>query len=207
METATMSVYIASMNMRGAWAPKPAANLTVINVTSAQGTANKNRRDFSPMTESNYLGTDGVSYYNFEAFWQSGKIYEDIPEAKTKAYWRAVKEPKRRYPGSKLKKVLHAKWENEEMDWVTSRKKVYVPLYHEYMKDKEQALFWKEQVKKGVDVILYDFDGPRLPTGEPTSALVTKELLQEKINDTRFPFGHGYIVAAYLAGIEQEEFI
>ena len=62
-------VYIASMNLRGSWAQAP-ENSVKLNVTSAQGKVNKNRRDFSPMTfvEGGYEG-----FCNFEAFWQSKK--------------------------------------------------------------------------------------------------------------------------------------
>jgi hypothetical protein len=191
------------MNMRGKWAKAP-PKTTKINVTSAQGTANKNRRDFSPMTETGYKG-----YYNFEAFWQSGKVYEEIPIEKTKAYWKKVKEPKRHYSGSKGKRVLHAQWSLEDgleqgemkMDYITSRKLVYVPLYHEMIAMTEMAAFWKEKIEGGASVVVYDFDGPRLEDGEVTCLEVTAELLQEKLHDTRFSFGHRYVVAAHLAGL------
>ena len=196
-------VYIASMNLRGTWAKRP-DGMTLVNVTSAQGKENKNRRDFSPMTESNYRG-----YYNFEAYWQSGKVYEDIPEEKTKKFWKSVKEPKRRYPGSKGKKVLYAKWEDQsgQMDYITSRKQVYVPLYYQMMKDKEMALHWKKMVEEGKNIVVYDFDGPRLEDGGVTCLEVTENMLREKINDITFPFGHGFVVAAYLADIDVQNFI
>jgi len=43
----------------------------VINVTSAQGKENPNRKAFSPMTEieGGYKG-----YYCFENYWQAGKV-------------------------------------------------------------------------------------------------------------------------------------
>jgi len=156
------------------------------------------------MTESNYEG-----YYNFEAFWQSGKVYESIPEEKTKKFWKGVKEPKRRYPGSKGKKVLYAQWDGseEKMDYITSRKKVYVPRYHQMMREKEMALHWKKAVEQGNNIVIYDFDGPRLENGEVTCLEVTEELLREKINDVRFPFGHGYVVAAFFAGIPIQSFL
>jgi hypothetical protein len=124
-------VYIASMNLRGTWATAPEKALK-LNVTSAQAKANKNRRDFSPMTflEGGYEG-----FGNFEAFWQSGKVFEGVDPKKVETFWKKVSietGPKRRYPGSKGKKVLYAAFKNEEgeeekMDYVTSRKKVYVP--------------------------------------------------------------------------------
>ena len=58
---------------------------------------------------------------------------------------------------------------------------------------------WCERAKTET-VVVYDFDGPRLPDGTPTCLPLTRELLVEKINDTTYPFGHGYVVAALLAG-------
>jgi hypothetical protein len=75
------------------------------------------------------------------------------------------------------------------------------------MKEKEMALQWKEKVKKGKDVVVFDFDGPREKDGSVTCVEVTLELLKEKINDTHFPFGHGYVVASFVKGIELSEFI
>uniref|UniRef100_A0A6C0JRE4 Uncharacterized protein n=1 Tax=viral metagenome TaxID=1070528 RepID=A0A6C0JRE4_9ZZZZ len=197
-----MTVYIASMNLRGKWAERP-DNALLLNVTSAQGKTNKNRLAFSPMTETGYRG-----YYNFEAFWQSGKVYKDIPEEKTKQFWKAVKQPKRRYPGSKGKTVLYSKWEHtDKLDYVSSRKKVYVPLYYDMVKDEKQISFWKEQLSNGNDIVIYDFDGPRLDDGSVTCLKVTRKLLQEKINDTRFPFGHGYVVAMLLKDISLQKIV
>jgi hypothetical protein len=198
-------VFIASMNLRGTWSPAPAGAVKV-NVTSAQGVANLNRRDFSPMTqvEGGYEG-----FWNFEAFWQSGKVFEGVDEAKVKAFWHKVSEPKRRYPGSKGKKVLHSRFEHEpeeKMDYVTSRKKVYVPRYFDLMHDRPMARHWKEKVEAGIDVVVYDFDGPRTEEGV-TCLEVTQEMLQEKINDTRFPFGHGYVVAAWFKGLAPVDYM
>jgi len=197
-------VYVASMNLRGQWAQAPVGAVKV-NVTSAQRLDSKNRRDFSPMTHEPYEG-----FWNFEAFWQSGKVFEGIDEEKVKTFWHKVSEAKRRYPGSKGKKVLYARFEHapeEKMDYVTSRKKVYVPRYFELMKNKEMALHWKKQVEEGKDIVIYDFDGPRQIDGGVSCVEVTKELLCEKINDTRFPFGHGYVVAAWMKGMCPEEYV
>ena len=66
---------------------------------------------------------------------------------------------------------------------------------------------WKKEVEDGKDIVVYDFDGPRLPGGKVTCLEVTKELIQEKINDPTFPFGHGYIVSAWLIGIVPDQYI
>lgn len=196
----TGKIYIASMNMRGIWADPLVDNSIKINVTSAQAKANKNRIDFSPMTEivNGYKG-----YWNFESYWQSGKVYEDIPIEKTKKWWKNLKEPKRRFPNSKGKKILYALFDenDEKMDYITSRKKVYIPEYYELIKDKEMIIYWKNKLNAGYNLTIYDFDGPRTNNGNVLCLELTKELLIEKINDTIFPFGHGYIVGACIADI------
>jgi len=69
------------------------------------------------------------------------------------------------------------------------------------IKEKEQTIFWKKYVRDGHDVVVFDFDGPKDENGEPVCLEITKEMLKEKINDPKHPFGHGYVVAAELGGI------
>ena len=198
-------IYIASMNMRGKWADPILEDSLKINVTSAQSKTSQDRLNFSPMTEivNGYKG-----YWNFESYWQSGKVYEDIPIETTKKWWKELKEPKRRYPNSKGKKVLHAIFDNNtKLDYVPSRKLVYVPEYYDLIKNKERIAYWQKKLKEGKNLIVYDFDGPRTIDGQVTCLELTKELLIEKINDTQFPFGHGYVVAGSIAGLTPNMFI
>ena len=199
------TVYVASMNMRGAWAPRP-AGAAVVNVTSAQATAGKNRRDFSPMTpvEGSYKG-----FWNFESYWQSGKVFAGVPHVVSQNWWKQCKEAKRRYPNSKGKTVLHAKFDHidEELGYVRSRKMVYVPEYFAMVQDREMARHWRQIVAGGKDVVVFDFDGPRDEDGTPVCREVTVGLLREKIDHTPTPFGHGYVVAAMIAGIAPEEYL
>lgn len=193
-------VYIASMNLRGRRAIAP-EGASVLNVTSAQRKASSERRDFSPMThkDGGYKG-----YWNFEAYWQSGKVFDGIPRSESLTWWKNVTEPKRRFPKAKGKHVLYAIFDDvssEPMDYVTSRKRVYVPQYYSYMKDSESAHAWKKKVSSGRDVIVYDFDGPRTSNGDVDVEEVTRELIFKKLHETQSPFGHGYIVAAHLTGL------
>jgi len=196
-------VYIASMNMRGKWADAP-PNTIKVNVTSAQATLNKNRRDFSPMTEivSSYKG-----FWNFESYWQSGKVYEHIDHQVTLKWWQNLKEPKRRYPNSKGKRVLYSLFNGQKLDYISSRKQIYVPEYFQLMKNTEMAQYWKQQVQSGKNIVIYDFDGYRQSDGSVDCIEVTLPLLLEKINDPKFPFGHGYVVSAWLLGIEPEQYV
>lgn len=198
-------VYVASKKFRGPHATPLDPRAVKVDVTSAQATASANRRDFSPMTpnQDGYRG-----FWNFESFWQSGKVFEGLDHRTSKLWWIQQKAPKRRYPNSKGKKVLYAKWDHTRpLGYVESRKQVYVPEYSAMIADREMLKYWKDQVARGVNVTIYDFDGPKLPDGSITCCELTKELLQEKINDETHPFGHGYIVAAMIAGINVDEYI
>ncbi len=199
-------VYIASMNLRGKWAEPIDRNSIKVNVTSAQATKSKNRRDFSPMTEieGGYMG-----YWNFEHRWQSGKVFEGVDESIVKEWWKALKKPKRRYPKGKGKKVLYTIFEGypEKMDYITSRQTVYVKEYYELIKDREMTLHWKSIVDKGISITIYDFDGPRTEEGGLNCMELSEELLNNRIRDLKFPFGHGYVVACAIAGIDNSIFV
>lgn len=203
----TGKIYIASMNLRGEWALPIDISSIKVNVTSAQYKDSKDRMDFSPMTAING-GYNG--FWNFEHYWQSGKVYDDISYEIARNWWLNLKKPKRRYPGSRDKRVLYAKWNefyNKPMDYVTSRKKVYVPLYYDLVKDREMIKHYRELIKSGKNITIYDFDGPRSKDGIPLCKELTLDLLIEKINDVKFPFGHGYIVATLIKGIDYKEYI
>jgi hypothetical protein len=194
------TVYIASMNLRGERGMPLDVNSLKLNVTSAQRTLSLDRRDFSPMTpiEGGYKG-----YWNYESRWQSGKIYEGLDEKVVKDWWKAQKEPKRRYPKGKGKAILCARFEGYEdkgdMDYITSRKEVYVKEYSELIKNRERTLYWKKLLEQGESITIYDFDGPRNDDGSVTCLELTEQMVKDKVNDIRFPFGHGYIVGMLLS--------
>ena len=202
-QTKKGKIYIASMNLRGARGAPLDANSTKLNVTSAQRTLSLDRRDFSPMThiEGGYKG-----YWNYESRWQSGKIFEGIDEKVVKDWWKTQKEPKRRYPKGKGKRVLCARFEGYEdigdMDYVMARKEVYVKEYYDLIKDRERTLYWKKLLEEGENITIYDFDGPRTEDKGVTCLELNEDLLRDKINDLKFPFGHGYIVGMILSGID-----
>ena len=201
------SVFIASMNLRGERGKPLDVNSLKLNVTSAQRTLSLDRRDFSPMTpiEGGYKG-----YWNYESRWQSGKIFEGIDEKMSKDWWKAQKKPKRRYPKGKGKAILCARFEGYEdkgdMDYVMARKEVYVKEYYDLIKDRERTLYWKKLLEEGENITIYDFDGPRTEDKGVTCLELNEDLLRDKINDLKFPFGHGYVVACALTGIDLSVF-
>jgi hypothetical protein len=192
-------VYVASMIMRGKRAelPKELDNAVKVNVTSAQRTNNPYRVDFSPMTAipGKYKG-----YHCFENYWQSGKIFQDGDREKQLQWWKKQEKGKRRYPGSKGNRVLHAVFNGEEYDYVNSRKYVYVPEYYEVIKNTNSLKELIEMRNNGKNIVIFDFDGPRKENGDNTYKEVTMEMLVEEIHNIGVPFGHGYIIAAAING-------
>ena len=204
------NVFLGTKVRGAAWAPKPSKDIQTIDVTSGQGLASVTRRDFSPMTpiEGGYKG-----YWNFEHYWQAGKVYEGIPFKTSREWWKAQREPKKKYPLAKDKKLIYTCWDETctkryqgNAGYIQSRKDIYVPLYFELMHNRPSAIKLQEYVAEGKDIMIYDYDGPRNPDGSPATIKIDLDLLQEKINDPQFPFGHGYIVAAWLLQIRPEEY-
>ena len=195
-------VYVASMNLRGEWAPRPEGAL-LLNATSAQGKAKQERLDLSPMSpvEGGYKG-----FWNFEHYWQAGKVFEGLSEKENEvkiAWWKKQETPKKKYPKSKDLRVLHGVYSDGiPRGYVDARRTIFVPEYYELVKGRTSIEKWRRLVDSGKDVVVYDFDGPHDETGRPVCVEMTSELFEEKLNNVESPFGHGYIVAAMLAGID-----
>ena len=201
-------VFVAAKNMRGKWAVRPDGSV-VVDVTSAQSKGHPNRAAFSPMTMWPYEDPDEGKFPNFEAYWQSLKVIENVPHEPAKKWWKSIDKPKRRHPKMGKNRVLHAKharFPGQELGYVESRKKVYVPDYYERIKNNAHLRTLREKHREQC-VVVYDFDGPRDADGAPAIEEVTVEMLKRRINDERFPFGHGYVVAAALAGVRPEEYV
>ncbi len=198
-------VFIASMNLRGEWYPL-LDNCKRINVTSAQSKESPYRLAFSPMTKvkNSYKG-----FYCFENYWQSGKRYDNLDVKKQLEWWKKQEKGCRRYPLAKGKKVLYAEFPDidKKLDYIPSRKEVYVPEYFNLVKDSETIQKLKGNINKGQNYVVYDFDGPRTNGGKPDIMEVNIGNLRNKINDPKFPFGHGYVVAAALLDIEPKDYI
>ena len=209
-------VFVASMQMRGAHAPPPPGFGVVrrVNVTSSQAKNSPDRLTFSPMNGVPYADADeGAFPMGFEAYWQSLKVVEGLDHDERKRWWRSIKKCKRRDPKLKKKHVLHARhkrFPGRELNYVESRKLVYVPDYYALIKDAPRFLAIQREVQQGDDntaVVVFDFDGPKTPGGGVACEKVTVDALRARISDTAFPFGHGFVVAAALAGIAPEAYV
>lgn len=106
----------------------------------------------------------------------------------------------------KEKAIEAAKWvpiglwyKNKLLGYIDARKKVYVPTYAKLIKNIQIMKDMKKMIKKEKIMIL-DLDGPPQKL-YPTGLLLTKENWKKMIDDEDYLFGHGYVVAALLAGV------
>jgi len=210
-----MDVYVAAKNMRGVWANcSHLQEPYKVDVTSAQALQAPFRKAFSPMHMGEpYISLEEGSFPNFEAYWQSLKVLDGQDEKEHKKWWKTINKARRRHPalsGKRPSRVVgakHKRFPGETMGYVESRKKVYVPDYYNMVKDKEMTAFLKTaRANSTRNIVVYDFDGPRDEKGAPLCEKVTIEMLRERINDVSKPFGHGFVVAAMVAGIGPEAY-
>jgi hypothetical protein len=202
-----MTVYIGSMKMRGGWAPQP-PNTTLINATSMQKKNSIFRRDFSPMSpvEGGYKG-----FYCFENWWQGNKVFpihvDDVNKRNEFVqWWRNLNEGKRRHPTVRGKPAYAIYDDGIMRGYIDARKNIYVKQYYDLMISTEAFKKCKEMVDSGKNVAVYDFDGPRDRLGKKVCLEVTLDMLKDKVNDEKFPFGHGYVIAAALKGYAPSDY-
>lgn len=209
-------VYIMSVKRGQKWPEKRLEiinklgekNVLLLNVTSQ---SIRYRETFSPMyIPNNHIYKD--TFYCFENWYQSGKVLEGISREERLKWWKDQKKGYRKFPKTdfKLNPVLYCLWEqfgDKKLNYIESRKLAYVPEYWNLIKDKSEFLKLKSFVNNGLNIIIIDQDGPYSEDGSPDILEVNLEILVEKINDIKKPFGHGYIVAAGLLDIDHNLYI
>ena len=126
-----------------------------------------------------------------------------------------------RYPVgySHRKKCLCALKEKEDgsidpkpLDYIESRKEIYVPVYCNLVKKQKHFLELKDRLSRGENLLIIEVDGPHSESLKYYSdkygvandfiinntMLATPENLNIMLNDTKHPYGHGYCLASAL---------
>ena len=94
-----------------------------------------------------------------------------------------------------------------KMDCAILSKEFYVPEYYDNFIKSKQFQAWKKLLEQGTSIVVYDFDGPRKSDSSPDFQELTLDLLKEKIGLTKYPIGHGYILASALVGYNPDEYL
>jgi len=118
-----------------------------------------------------YLGPiDLYSNYkalNMENAWQFSKVYKehvDLAQNIIHEYYDwAIKgwnsKFAYRYPMGKGTIPLYSLWNNEKLDYIEARKKIYLPLYARAVVKTKAFSILKDKYDNDEDIVLWDFDG------------------------------------------------
>ncbi len=146
----------------------PKNGSVVINTTSSS--SDDFGKQFSPF----FLGPVKL-YKNYHALkhenaWQFSKVYKehvDQDNNPCNKYWEWAEKGwsdnwAHRFPMGKGAKPLYSFWDGEKLDYISARKKIYIPLYSQLItktKAFEKLVEIKESMDKiGADLYLTDYD-------------------------------------------------
>lgn len=147
----------------------------------------------------------------FENRWQFGKMWKTADHIgadgqptpawfsfRSKGY--ASKIPKRRPLPKKEYGFASSSYYNGRVHgYVESRKLIYVPEYRDLIQNMNAIKEMKSMLNDGESILILDNDAPP-KTKHPEGCEMAQELWDEMIENAELPFGHGYVVAALLAG-------
>jgi len=168
-----------------------------IDTTSNSG----NYRDLSPFLLGpvrTYLPHTWAQ--NFENLWQFSKVYsehvnEDTSIKEEWYRWRGRgwgDTRAHRYPMGKGRTPLFALWDGERLGYIEARKKIYIPIYAEYVVRTESYRLLEEICRSGQNLILRDYDG--------YDYVAMNKTLREVVNDPNRKMGHAFILVMMLKG-------
>ena len=105
---------------------------------------------------------------------------------------------------------------DQPLDYIESRKQIYLPLYIELVSQQDQFFELKELLSKGMNLLIIEVDGPHEESMsyyikkygvstdfiELNTMLANEDNLRIMLNDPKHPFGHGYCLAVALLELD-----
>jgi hypothetical protein len=170
-------------------------NALVINTTSRSSNWS---RGLSPFFVGPVDLYNGFTSVNVENAWQFSKVYEYYigPDGNPDdRYFKWAQEGwndsrAHRYPMGKGVCPLYSWWDGEELDYVSARKKIYIPLYSSAVRKTPAFEKLKELYDAGEPLYLQDFDAHNLVPGEFDYMTL--------VNNPNIKVGHAYVLAMML---------
>jgi len=208
-------------------------NFTFISVVS------KSKGEFKDLSPFFLKNENGVI---FENYWQFSKVYPQVPEMKDKLWkwpmeihmengepnqlhWKwmqagyAYGSPVRYPVGRKNKGTVAYSVKIEgnsykKLDYVQSRKEIYLPEYVRLVKKSYLFRQLVERYEAGENLLIGDVDGPHQESlgyyqqkyGVGSDFIINDSMLADRknmdimLNDPKHPFGHGYCLAGAILG-------
>jgi len=191
-----------------------------IDVTSGSmkllGSARVPAKILSPMTVGPMIDADGSVSQTVEGGWQGGKVYRSAghmsaqrPEKPTEKWYalRAkmhamVKGKRRSLPRKQYGVPCTAFYNGRWYGYVESRCEIYVHAYYHAIKNSPAIAEMRKMVADGQKIMIIDNDGPPRAL-YPNGLALDAESWRALILNPRYMFGHGYVVAALVAGLPE----
>lgn len=173
----------------------PSLRIESINVTSHSTTWG---RQLSPFLLGPCPLYGPYTAQNVENGWQYAKVYPEHLDGNgepSERYWEWAKdgwgkERADRYPKGKGAKPAYSYWDGQKLSYVEARKRIYVPLYSNAVRQSPAWQLLKNAYGKNEDLRLFDFDG--------YDSLRLN--LDEVLNDPTRTMGHAFVLAMMLEG-------
>ena len=174
---------------------------TVVNTTSRSLDWGKSLSPFFVGPVDLYNGYKSI---NMENAWQYSKCYGHLDHVDdggnpTESYFKWAQEGWKsyrahRYPMGKGVKPLFSYWDGEKLDYISARKKIYIPLYSQAVKQTNAwQLLQKLYASATQPIYLWDFDAHNLTPGTFN--------YQDLWDNPEIKVGHAYVLAMMLEGI------
>lgn len=175
----------------------PPKDMVIINTTSSSTNFGKG---LSPFILGPCELYDGMISMNMENAWQFSKVYPkhvDENGEPTIHYRMWAKKGwsdgyAHRYPMGKNAKPLYSLWDGEKLDYIEARKKIYIPLYRDAVKDRLAFKKLKNLYEIHGTIGLWDYDGYNYKEKGMT--------LEEVVNNPKLKMGHAFVLAMMLEG-------
>jgi hypothetical protein len=211
-------IRVGQKRRRGVKGDKNAECTGFKNIDVTSGSGNKIgdhfAKEFSPMKLGPVTDENGLTALIFENYWQFSKMWPKADHFKSDtgceptSKWYAFREK-----GFKLNKgkrrPLPVKtygyptcsiYNDKVYDYISSRKEIYVPIYRDLIKDLPVMDELRKLLASGQNIMIIDGDGP--PKDQyPNGMEINQSNWDQMINDPKYPFGHGYVVAGLLANL------
>lgn len=155
-------------------------------------------RELSPMVLGPVKMFKNLVAKRLENAWQYLKVYknhlDDQGNILLEYYvWarQGFRDPfSRRYPMGKGAVPEFSLWNGERLDYISARKKIYIPLYREAVRKSEAYKKLLSLYKESGNMVLFDFDG--------YDYLKLGLTLNQVLNDPTKKMGHGFVLAMML---------
>ncbi len=220
-------VFVGQKHSRGVFGQKTVSNGDAKNIDVTSGSKNLIgaqrvcANTLSPLTLGPVFDESGLQSLTFEGYWQGSKYWAgdaghiDSNKKPTPKWFQfrarqfALSKGKRRpLPLKQFGRPIGAIYNeidySETSGYVRSRKEIYVPIYANLIRNSAAVVAMREMVRVGESVMIIDGDGPPRNL-YPNGMEMTAENWKKMIDDPKYCFGHGYVVAALVAGIDVAE--